>query len=149
MPEPPDGPAASPSAAADVSVSEVGETRSGANSDSTLLQVRTVPAPASRSAPAGMEWYGIRARTCMRAAAGPSGGVPWSAWVVVTDAATRYIARRVPWDDFPAQQYPTTGIGPGRCNIGWVLVAVPRGTSRDVVQVTFTPRNADALEWAV
>ena len=54
------------------------------------LQVRKVPAPDRRSAPAGMEWFGIRARTCVHADAEPSRGVPWSAWAVITDAATRY-----------------------------------------------------------
>ena len=96
-----------------------------------------------------MEWYGIRARTCMHADAGRGGGVPWSAWVVVTDSGTRYPARRVAWDDFPRQQYATTSIAPGRCNTGWVLVAVPRGTSRDIAVVTLTMGNAKALEWSV
>ena len=129
--------------------SEVGDTRHGANTDTTLLQVRKVLAPPGRTAPAGMEWYGIRARTCVDADARASGGVRWSDWAAVTDSTTRYPGRRVAWDDFPPQQYSTDGIDPGTCHVGWVLVAIPRGTFRDVTMVTFRPTSPDPLEWAV
>jgi hypothetical protein len=129
--------------------SEVGETRVGANSHTTLLQVRKVLAPTDRSAPEGQEWYGIRARTCMHADAHGSGGVPWAEWVVETDIGISYAGRRVPWTDFPPQQYSTDGVRRGKCNVGWVLVAVPRGTFRDVVKVRFRPHSADKPTWAV
>ncbi len=132
-----------------VVASEVGQTRGGANSDTTLLQVRKVLAPADRSAPEGREWFGIRARTCMHPDARASGRVPWSAWVVATESGLSYAGERVPWDDFPPQQYSTSEVAPGECNVGWVLVSVPRGSFREVVAVAFRPFTAGAVQWAV
>ena len=137
--------APTPSAA----TSEVGQTRSGPNTNMTLLQVRKVLAPPGRTAPAGREWFGIRARTCLRAGARRSGGVPWSAWVVTTRSGATYAGRRVPWDDFPPQQYSIDGIEPGACNVGWVLVDVPQGTFRRVVSVGFRASGPDGVEWVV
>jgi hypothetical protein len=129
--------------------SQLGETRHRPNSDTTLLQVRKVFDPDGRTAPAGMEWYGIRARTCMHADARASGSVPWSQWVVVTESGKRYTGREAEWTDFPPQQYSTDRVGPGKCNVGWVLVEVPRGPFREVVMVAFRPSSPDVLEWAV
>jgi len=129
--------------------SQVGETRRGANADTTLLQVRKVLAPEGRTAPEGQEWYGVRARTCMHTDAHASGGVPWSEWVVVTDAGLSYNGRKAPWADFPPQQYSTAPVRLGRCNVGWVLVAVPRGTFRHVDTVEFRPHSPDKPTWAV
>lgn len=129
--------------------SKVGVTLEGRRSDTTLLQVRRVRAPEDRSAPSGQEWYGIRARTCRHADAGDRARSPWSDWVVVTRSGASYTARDTPWTDFPPQQYASDGVGPGECTVGWVLVAVPRGTYREVVRVVFRPRIAHPLEWPV
>jgi hypothetical protein len=129
--------------------SVVGVILEGARSDTTLLQVRKVKAPKDRAAPAGQEWYGIRARTCRHAGAGDRDRSPWSDWEIVTSDGTTYPARRVSWTDFPPQQFPTDGIAAGRCAVGWVLVAVPRGTYRNVVAVRYRSYSPAGLEWEV
>jgi hypothetical protein len=85
----------------------------------------------------------------MHAGARASGAVPWSQWVVVTESGARYSGQRVPWSDFPPQQYATDSIGRGDCTVGWVLVEVPRRTFRQVVRVALRPNSPDVLEWAV
>ena len=141
--------AAASAAPREEAATELGETRSRANSDTTLLQVRKVLAPADRSAPKGQEWYGIRARTCMHADADASGDVSWSEWVVSTSTGLSYSGRRTDRTDFPPQQYSTNGIGSGRCTVGWILVVVPRGSFQKVVSVTFRPTSPDKITWAV
>ena len=129
--------------------SEVGETRFADNADTTLLQIRHIRPPSAYAPPGGAEWYGVRARTCLHADARPSGGLPWSSWAVADRDGTRYLGSEPPWDDYPAQQLPTTGLQPGRCNLGWVLIALPEGTSRRISAVLFRPRSATPAEWAV
>ncbi|MBJ7357275.1 hypothetical protein [Nocardioides sp.] len=68
---------------------------------------------------------------------------------MVTGSGLSYAGERVPWDDFPPQQYSTDEVAPGECNVGWVLVSVPRGSFREVVTVAFRPFTAGAVEWAV
>lgn len=132
----------------DVATPQIGETRVGENADTTLLQVRKLQPPPDRAPPVGEEWFGIRAQTCMHTDASPSGGLPWSSWAVEDDLGQEYVGRTAPWDDYPAQQFPTTGIEPGACNLGWVLVAVPKGTSRSLVKVIFRAAEPPA-EWAI
>lgn len=129
--------------------SEIGEDRTTPGGDTTLLQVRKVLAPAGRTAPAGREWYGIRARTCLRSDVARSGSTGWSDWAVVTDEGRRYAGRTAAWKDFPAQQYRSPGLRGGECLTGWVLVAVPRGTFRHVTQVAYRPGDLDALTWQI
>ena len=129
--------------------SEVGETRLAVNADTTLLQIRRIRPPSAFVPPAGREWFGIRARTCLRPDARPSGGLPWSSWAVTDDEGQRYLGSPPPWDDYPAQQLPTTGLQPGQCNLGWVLIALPEGTSRRVETVVFRPKSPTPAEWAV
>lgn len=129
--------------------SQVGETRRGENADTTLLQTRSIKPPRDRRPGPGEEWFGIRARTCLRGDASPSGGLPWSSWAVVDATGQRYFASEPPWDDFPPQQLPTTGLQPGACNVGWVLIAVPTGSSARIEQVLFRPRTPEPAVWAV
>jgi len=130
-------------------VVEVGETRSRDQSDTTLLQVRKVLAPAGRQAPAGHEWFGIRARTCMHDDARASGQLAWSTWVILDEAGNEYRGAPVPWGDFPPQQLPTTRIAPGACSVGWVLIEVPESTYKKIEKVTFRTGGAAASEWLV
>ena len=128
---------------------EVGQERSGDSSDTVLLQVRKVLAPTGRTAPTGREWFGIRARTCMNDGAARSGELRWSGWAVVTDTNRSYAGRAAPWTDFPDQQYGSPGLDGGACQVGWILVSVPRGTFRHVVEVDYRPGNPDGLTWQV
>lgn len=130
-------------------VVEVGQTRSREQSDTTLLQVRKVLAPAGRRAPAGQEWFGIRARICMHADARTSGRVTWFSWVIVDDSGTEFRGAPLPWDDFPPQQLPTTRIEPGACSVGWVLIEVPEPTYQKIVTVTFRTGGSAASVWLV
>lgn len=129
--------------------SQVGVTREGGRSDTTLLQVRRVGSPRGRSAPDGQEWLGIRARTCRHAGSGDRDRSPWSDWAVETEDGDSFRGARVPWTDFPAQQLPTDGVAEGECAVGWVLVPVPRGTSRHVAVVRYRPYSPAGLEWEV
>jgi hypothetical protein len=129
--------------------SEVGQTRTGENADTTLLQTRRIHPPADRRPGPRKEWFGIRARTCVHADARPSGGLPWSSWAVIDTRGQRYLGSAPPWDDYPDQQLPTTGIRAGQCHVGWVLVAIPRGAFAQVEQVVFRPRGPRPAEWAV
>ena len=128
--------------------SEVGETRFGVNADTTLLQVRHIRPSSAHAPPPGQEWFGIRARTCLHPEARPSGGLPWSSWGVVDGAGTRYLGSPASWDDYPPQQLPTSGLQPGECNLGWVLIALPKGTSERIETVVFRPRSSAPAEWA-
>jgi hypothetical protein len=131
------------------SVGEVGQTRSREEADTTLLQVRKILAPQDRQAPAGQEWFGIRARTCMHADARASGRLAWSTWVVTTQEGRVYRGAAVPWKDFPPQQLPTTPIQPGECQVGWVLVEVPKGTFKTVDNVSLRLGGATVARWAI
>jgi len=130
-------------------VSEVGQTRAGENSDTTLLQTRLIHPPADRLPPSGEEWFGIRARTCLHPGASPSGGLPWSSWAVVDGQGSRYRGSDAPWADYPPQQLPTTGLRAGACHVGWVLVAVPEGAGKRIETVVFRLRSPNPAEWAV
>jgi hypothetical protein len=138
----------SPSATED-GASEVGETRSGENADTTLLQVRRVAAPAGLEPSTGNEWLGIRAKTCVHADASPSGEVGWSSWQVVDDQDETFRGDDAQFDDFPAQQFESTRIQPGTCNLGWVLIAVPEGAFRSIESVVFRPNAPEPAQWAV
>lgn len=143
-------PSASPSPSGTVEdPSEVGQTRIGENADTTLLQVRKVAAPAGREPAPGEEWFGIRAETCVHPDASPSGGVGWSSWLVIDEAGENHRGEDAPWDDFPPQQLPSTGIEPGECNIGWVLIGVPKGTAKTIETVVFRPTAPEPAEWAI
>jgi hypothetical protein len=139
---------ASPSDPVDVP-SQVGETRVGKNADTTLLQVRKIVAPAGREPSTGEEWFGIRAETCLHSDAPPSEGVGWSSWLVVDDTGAEHEGEDAPWDDFPPQQFPTTGLEPGSCNVGWILVGVPEGTATSIQSVVYRPNSPEPAEWAV
>jgi hypothetical protein len=128
---------------------EVGQERTSEHSDTVLLQIRRVAAPAGRKPATGREWFGIRARTCMHTGASRSGELGWSGWAIVTDANRSYSGRTAPWTDFPGQQYTSRGLAAGECQVGWVLIAVPRGTFRHVVEVCYRPGNPDGLTWRV
>ena len=129
--------------------SEVGQTRAGENSDTTLLHVRKVVAPAGREPGAGREWLGIRAETCVHPDAAPSGAVGWSSWLAATDAGTTYRGEDAPWDDFPPQQFGGIRIEPGDCNVGWILIAIPEGAWKQIESVTFRPKAPEPATWAV
>lgn len=141
-------PTASPGAG-DGSRSQVGRTRSGDNADTTLLQIRRLLPPAGRRPARGEEWFGIRARICMDRRAARSGRLPWSSWAAVDDSRRRYQGRDVAFDDYPAQQLPTSRIRPGDCHTGWVLIAVPKGTSQRMQEVVFRPESPDPARWVL
>ena len=139
-------PAASPSEQAP---SQIGEVRTGDHADTTLLQIRKIVAPADRQPPSGQEWFGLRARTCLQDDARRSGALPWNSWAVTSALGESYVGEEVPFDDFPPEQFPTTGLDAGECSVGWVLIATPRGTYKDVTRVTFRPGTPGAADWTV
>jgi hypothetical protein len=147
-PEDPSSGPASPTTPTD-GLTEVGETHQGENADTTLLRVKKVVGSDGREAPAGDEWLGIRAETCLHEDATASGGLSWSTWQAIDDDGNKFLGADVPWDDFPPQQLPTTGIDPGECNVGWVLIAVPRGTTKHLHAVIFRPHAPEPAQWVV
>ena len=75
--------------------------------------------------------------------------LPWSSWAVTSASGESYVGEQAPFDDFPPQQFPTTGLNAGACSIGWVLIAAPRGAYKELTQVTFRPGTPGAVDWAV
>ena len=134
---------------ADGPASDLGELRVNGESSTVVLQVRRVGAPAGRRAPEGREWYGVRARTCMDVDAGsPRTRLAWSDWSVAAGGRT-FRGQQPAWTDFPAQQYDGSVLAPGECGVGWVLVAVPSGTARRVVEVAYARAGAVRNSWRV
>jgi hypothetical protein len=129
--------------------SEVGQTLTGKNTDRTLLQVRKIAAPAGREPPPGAEWFGIRGEVCVHADAPRSARVSWASWLAVDKQGAEYPGADAPWDDFPAQQFPTARIDPGTCGVGWVLIAVPEGTAKEIQTVVFLTNALHPAAWVV
>ena len=152
-PEPatPSTPTESPSSSAspEPGSSEVGETRSEGTTRTTLLQVRKVSAPEGREADQGEEWVGVRARICVEPGGATTGNIGWSSWAVVDESGGQYAGEAPPWDDFPAEQLVSTGVGAGDCLAGWVLIEVPRGTFPAVASVVLHPQSETPAAWAV
>ncbi len=124
----------------------MGETFEGKRSDTTLLQVRRIRPPDGLESEPDEEWLGLRVEMCRNDDTRPSGRLRLSSWQAQDGTGVTYAGAESPWEDFPAQQLPRTSIQPGDCNVGWVLVSVPPGTTRTIVQVAFRP---SAAVWAL
>ena len=122
----------------------LGESFTGAQVDTTLLQVRKLAPPGGRTSE-GREWLGVRVSVCTHVDAEPGSTLAVSDWVAETDEGQRHAGVESPWLDYPLQELPTTPVQLGACHIGWVLMDVPVGTSEIVRTVTFAP---DGAVWA-
>lgn len=120
----------------------VGETFEGEQLSTTLLQTRTIKPPAELEANPEEAWFGIRVRSCLQADAPPSERLRRSAWLASDEAGGNYVGAKSPWEDFPAEQFPTSPLEPGACSLGWVLIPVPAGTAQRIQSVTFQPDSA-------
>jgi hypothetical protein len=122
----------------------LGEAFTGAQVDTTLLEVRKLAPPSGRTSE-GREWLGVRVSVCTHADAEPGSTLAVSDWVAETDDGQRHAGVESPWLDYPVQELPTTPVQLGACHVGWVVMDVPVGTSENIRTVTFAP---DGAVWA-
>ena len=122
----------------------LGEAFTGAQVDTTVLQVRKLAPPFGRTSE-GREWLGVRVSVCTHVDAPPGSTLAVSDWVAETSEGQRHAGVESPWLDYPRQELPTTPVQPGACHVGWVVMDVPVGTSEIVRAVTFAP---DKAVWA-